>query len=102
MLPNRVTVLGVLVSILLVTVAPSTIAEDVIASRARGLLERMVRADGPGAVFLIGKGDRIVYTGARGRGHIELGVPLQADHVFRIASITKMFVAASVLSLAEN
>jgi CubicO group peptidase (beta-lactamase class C family) len=93
---------GAVVSILLLTAAPSTIAEDVIASRARGLLERTVREDGPGAVFLVGRGDTIVYTGTRGRGHIELGVPLQADHVFRIASITKMFVAASVLKLAEN
>jgi D-alanyl-D-alanine carboxypeptidase len=102
MLPYRRTVPGVVVSILLVTAAPSTVAQDVIASRARGLLERTVREDGPGAVFLVGRGDTIVYTGTRGRAHIELGVPLQAAHVFRIASITKMFVAASVLKLAED
>ena len=102
MVPYRRAVLGVVVSALLLTAAPSTIAEDVIASRARALLERTVREDGPGAVFLIGRGDTIVYTGTRGRGHIELGVPLQAGHVFRIASITKMFVAASVLKLAES
>jgi CubicO group peptidase (beta-lactamase class C family) len=102
MLPWRQTAVGAVVSILLVTAAPSTIAEDVIASRARGLLERTVRGDGPGAVFLVARGDTIVYSGTRGRGHIELGVPLQAGHVFRIASITKMFVAASVLKLAES
>jgi CubicO group peptidase (beta-lactamase class C family) len=102
MLPCRAAVLGVAVSILLLTAAPATIAEDVVASRARGLLERTVREDGPGAVFLAGRGDTIVYTGTRGLGHIELGVPLQAGHVFRIASITKMFVAASVLKLAES
>jgi CubicO group peptidase (beta-lactamase class C family) len=102
MVPWRGSVLGVVVSILLLTAAPSTVAEDVIASRARGLLERTVRADGPGAVFLVGRGDSVVYTGTRGQGHIELGVPLQVDHVFRIASITKMFVAASVVKLAES
>jgi D-alanyl-D-alanine carboxypeptidase len=102
MLPCRRTTLGVAVSIVLLTAAPSTTAQDEIASGARGLLERTVREDGPGAVFLVGKGDTIVYTGTRGRGHIELAVPLQAGHVFRIASITKMFVAASVLKLAES
>jgi D-alanyl-D-alanine carboxypeptidase len=98
----RQTALGAVVAILLLTAAPSTVAQDVIGSRARGLLERTIREDGPGAVFLIGKGDTIVYTGARGRAHIELGVSLQAGHVFRIASITKMFVASSVLKLAES
>jgi len=102
MLPWRQTTVGAVVSVLLVTAAPSTIAEDTVASRARRLLERTVRDDGPGAVFLVARGDTITYTGARGRGHIELGLPLQAGHVFRIASITKMFVAASVLKLAES
>jgi D-alanyl-D-alanine carboxypeptidase len=98
----RQSTVGALVSILLVTAAPSTIAEDTVASQARGLLERTVREDGPGAVFLVARGDTITYTGARGRADIELGVPLQAGHVFRIASITKMFVAASILKLAES
>src|SRR5215207_6009676 len=101
MLPWRPTAVGAVVSIL-VTAAPSTIAEDTVALRARRLLERTVREDGPGAVFLVARADTITYTGARGRGHIELGLPLQADHVFRIASITKMFVAASVVKLAES
>jgi D-alanyl-D-alanine carboxypeptidase len=102
MLPCRRFAPGVVVSILLFAAAPSTIAEDVIASRARGLLERTVREDGPGALFLLGRGDTIVYTGTRGRGHIELGVALEPGHVFRIASVTKVFVAASVLKLAES
>ncbi len=102
MLPWRQTTLGAVVSIILVTAAPATIAEDTVASQARRLLERTVREDGPGAVFLIARGDTITYTAALGRAHIELGLPLQAGHVFRIASITKMFVAASVLKLAES
>jgi D-alanyl-D-alanine carboxypeptidase len=101
MSPWRQTAVAAAVSIL-VTAAPSTIAEDTVASRVRSLLERTVREDRPGAVFLVARGDTITYTGARGRGHIELGVPLQAGHVFRIASITKMFVAASVLKLADS
>ena len=58
MLPWRQTAVGAVVSILLVT-APSTIAQDTMASQALGLLERTVREDGPGAVFLVGRGDTI-------------------------------------------
>ena len=102
MSPRYQPAIAAVVLIVFLIAVPSTIAVDAVASRARGLLERTVRQDGPGAVFLVGKGDTILYTGARGRAHIELGVPLEVGHVFRIASISKMFVAASVLKLAEN
>ena len=102
MVPWRQNTIATVVALLLVTAASSTIAEDTVALLARRLLERPVREDGPDAVFLVGKGDTIVYTGTRGRAQIELEVPLQASHVFRIASITKMFVAASVLKLAVS
>jgi D-alanyl-D-alanine carboxypeptidase len=48
---------------------------------------------------LIGRGDKVIYRGVRGMANIELGVPLKSDQTFRIASITKMFTAATVLKL---
>jgi CubicO group peptidase (beta-lactamase class C family) len=68
---------------------------------ALSLLERVTTVDGPGAVLLVARGDRVVFRAARGRANIELGVALSPDHVFRIASVTKMFTAATVLKLAE-
>ncbi len=59
---RRQAAVAAVVSILLVTAAASTIVEDSFVSQARRLLERTVREDGPGALFLVAKGDTITYT----------------------------------------
>jgi len=76
-------------------------SEVTVARQAQLALDGVCAADGPGAAVLIAKGDRVIFRGARGRAEIELGVPLSADNVFRIASVTKMFTAAMILKLAE-
>ena len=74
-----------------------------IARASQLLLERTVPgADGPGAVLLVARGSDVIYRAARGRANVELAVPLTPDHVFRIASITKIFTSALVLKLAER
>jgi D-alanyl-D-alanine carboxypeptidase len=72
-----------------------------IARQARAALERVTSEHGPGAAVLVARGTRVIYRGARGRAHIELGVPLSPDHTFRIASVTKTFTAATILKLAQ-
>jgi len=69
---------------------------------AEALLAKTYADDGPGAAVLVARGDVVLYRGARGRGSIELGLPLSADHVFRIGSVTKQFSAAGLLKLAEE
>jgi CubicO group peptidase (beta-lactamase class C family) len=76
-------------------------APAVIVKQAQAALEQATSSDGPGAVILIARGDQIIYRAARGSAQIELGVPLQANQTFRIASITKMFTAALVVKLAQ-
>jgi D-alanyl-D-alanine carboxypeptidase len=76
-------------------------SDAAIAEQAQALLNRTAGLSRPGIVVLIARGDRVVFRGARGQANIELNVPLTADQVFRIASITKMFVAALVLKLSE-
>ncbi|MFC5741766.1 serine hydrolase domain-containing protein [Dyella tabacisoli] len=71
------------------------------ARQAQQALERAASPEAPGVAVLIAQGDTVIFRGARGRAEIELGVPLSADHVFRIASVTKMFTAATILKLAE-
>ena len=73
-----------------------------IARQAQAVLDATVRTDGPGAVVLIARGDRVLLRSARGRAQIELDVPMQPEHVFRIASLTKIFTAATILRLAEQ
>src|SRR5262245_30949466 len=82
-------------------VMASPVSNRTIAKEAQQALEHVATMDGPGAVVLIAQGDTVVFRGARGRADIELGVPLSADQVFRIASVTKMFTAATVIRLAE-
>jgi CubicO group peptidase (beta-lactamase class C family) len=69
---------------------------------AEALLAKAYADDGPGAAVLVARGDAVLFRGARGRASIELGLPLSADQVFRIGSVTKQFSAAGLLKLAEE
>lgn len=59
-------------------------------------------AEGPGATAIIVKGGETVYHKAFGMANLELDVPMQTDHVFRIGSITKQFTSLAVLKLMEE
>jgi CubicO group peptidase (beta-lactamase class C family) len=86
-------------SVVTVEVAPASTAT--VARDAQKVLDRLIRPDGPGAAVLIARGEEVIVRSARGRAEIELDVPLSLDHTFRIASVTKVFIAASILKLAE-
>jgi len=73
---------------------------DVAAFAARTLAANCDKT-APGMAVLLARGDEVLYRGACGRANLELGVPLSADHVFRIGSVTKQFAAAAALKLAE-
>jgi len=93
----------VTVAVSLAVALPSAPASDATVVRdAQALLERVAPGDGPGVAMLVAKGDRVLFRAARGRADLELGVPLSPDHVFRIASVTKMFTAALVLKLVDE
>ena len=89
-------------SLILSPIAAPSPTDAAIAREAQALLDATVRTDGPGAVVLIARGERVVLRRARGRAQIELAVPLQPEHVFRIASVTKIFTAATILKLVEQ
>ena len=78
--------------------APSK--SQVAAFAARTLATNCDRA-APGMAVLLARGDEVLYRGACGSANLELGVPLAADQVFRIGSVTKQFAAAAALKLAE-
>ncbi len=54
----------------------------------------------PGAVVAVVSGDRVVFTHAYGIADVENQAPVTSDMLFRLGSTTKMFTAASVVSLA--
>jgi D-alanyl-D-alanine carboxypeptidase len=75
---------------------------DPIAERLQSLLEREAEAcDVPGAVLLV-QSPRRRWVGAAGLADPRRGVPLRPTDNFRIASITKTFVAAALLRLREE
>jgi len=73
---------------------------DVAAFAERTLAANCDKA-APGMAVLLARGDEVLYRGACGSANLELGVPLSADQVFRIGSVTKQFAAAAALKLAE-
>ena len=56
----------------------------------------------PGAVVAIVQGDKIVYNKGFGVANIESKQPVTPDMLFRIGSMTKMYTAATLLTLAEE
>ena len=75
---------------------------EAIASQTAAAIETAATTAGPGVAVLIAQGDRVIYRGARGTADLQLDVPLTDQHVFHIASVTKMFTAAIILKLAQD
>lgn len=65
-------------------------------------LEEAYPADGPGAAVIVVQDNEVVFRSASGMADMELGVPLSADNVFRLGSITKQFTAAGIMLLEDQ
>lgn len=66
------------------------------------LFQETFKPDGPGAAVQVVQKGKVLYRKAFGMANLELGVPMNADNVFRIGSVTKQFTAASILKLMEQ
>lgn len=66
------------------------------------IMAQKFKPDEPGATVLVARKGRVIYEKAFGMANLELGVPMQADNVFRIGSITKQFTAVAILQLMEQ
>lgn len=66
------------------------------------LTELFADKDGPGGTALVVKNGKSIYRKAFGKANLELDVPMQTNHIFRIGSITKQFTACAILKLAEE
>ncbi|WP_409267815.1 serine hydrolase domain-containing protein [Massilia sp. BHUDP2] len=69
-------------------------------------LDRIVAArfkpELPGVAALVVKDGHPVLRKAYGMANVELGVPVQPGHVFRIGSTTKLFTASAVMLLVDE
>jgi CubicO group peptidase (beta-lactamase class C family) len=95
----RVIVIGALVIALMALQAG---AADEKQEKVDKIFAAYDKPDSPGcAVGVIQNGD-FVYRKGYGRGSLELGVPLTAESVFYMGSVSKQFTAASVVLAAEQ
>ena len=65
-------------------------------------LEELKETNTPGAAVAVVSGDRLVFAKGFGVANIETGTPATPDTLFRIGSVTKMFTAAVLITLAEE
>jgi CubicO group peptidase (beta-lactamase class C family) len=68
----------------------------------RVALDELKETNTPGAALAIVSGDRLVFAKGFGVTSIETGDPVTPDTLFRIGSVTKMFTAAVLVTLAEE
>src|SRR3989338_1242810 len=55
-----------------------------------------------GFVVAIGQGDKLLWQKACGMANMEKKIKMRTDHLFRIASHSKMFTAVSLMQLVEK
>ena len=66
------------------------------------IVNQYIKPSESGGVLLYAIGDNIIHHKAYGLSSKELNIPMQTKNVFRIASMTKQFVAVSILTLVEQ
>ncbi|MEH6535950.1 MAG: serine hydrolase domain-containing protein [Psychroserpens sp.] len=91
-----------LVIIFLAFNSQSKIYAQTLESSIDNLLNVKYSDSTPGGTFLISKNGNIIYKKAFGLANLELNVPMEADNVFEIGSMTKQFTAISILMLMEK
>lgn len=72
------------------------------ATLARLAAEARARMGSPGLAIAIARGPQIVWAEGFGLADVENDVPVRADSVFRIASISKPMAAVAVMQLVER
>jgi CubicO group peptidase (beta-lactamase class C family) len=55
-----------------------------------------------GAVALVLRNDKVLFSSAVGKQDVEAGVPMRRDTIFRIASMTKAITSTAVMMLAQE
>lgn len=80
--------------------APST--DQARAAAMDALLQRHFKPGQAGAAVLVQQNGAVLFNRGYGLASLELRVPVKADTVFHVASVSKQFTAAAILRLAEQ
>ncbi len=101
---KSVTIIAALASAsLLPSAAYAAPADPVeLAAEVEALLDKSFPDGGPGAAIVVTENGKVIYQGGQGLADVEAGTPITPDTVFRFASITKQFAAATMLQLVQE
>src|SRR5688572_15487755 len=85
------------------TVGQSPVGATGAARRARidALFSAFAAPGVPGAAVVVARGDSIVFAAGYGLADVDHGVAVTPSTAFRLASVTKQFTAAAILTLVE-
>ena len=95
-----------LAAILMVVMADALTAQPTIApvdqrARVDALFADFVKPGEPGAAVVVARGGEIVLAVGYGLADVERGVSVGPGTAFRLASVSKQFTAAAILTLVE-
>lgn len=108
MVPVRFSLFLLAAGLALAGTLPKAAPEDVGLSsdrlqRIRVMLQGYIdRGEIAGAVSLVARKGRVAWLEAQGFADLEQRTPLRADHIFRLASMTKPITSTAVLMLHEE
>ena len=91
-----------LLTAILTCVLGSLAFADSLTDKVDALFAEWDKPDSPGCALGIVQNGKLVYKRGYGMASLEHGVPISSQTVFRIASASKQFTAASVLLAAER
>ncbi len=83
-------------------VGPPAFSADTRQRKVDRIFAAYNRPNSPGCAVGVIQDGHFVYRKGYGMGSLELGVPLSAESVFYLASVSKQFTAASVVLAAEQ
>ena len=72
------------------------------AETAVHIIKEGVSEDGPGMAYLIAHQGKTLVSGGIGKAHLEWNIPMTADTVSRLGSISKPITAIAILQLVEQ
>ncbi|MDP4260251.1 MAG: serine hydrolase [Bacteroidota bacterium] len=92
-----------LIALLLLICCYGQSKEDKILSKTLDeLIPKRLTGIAPGCVVMVVKNDKIIYRKAFGLANTDQNIPMQADMLFRIGSMTKQYTAIAILQLVER
>src|SRR6185436_7182828 len=88
-----------LLALFLVLIAAASARADKVDDHVKAMMEKQHI---PGVALAVVKDEKIVKAEGYGIANIELNVPVRADTVFKIGSVSKQFISAGILMLAQE